>query len=462
MPEGHATIRRSPLGRAGPIPGPTQGILTHGLGHARTPSQDVPNDWLQKEPTSPTLNQNTNFSFAIKNNMDYYVGSSQAGPFVVASFAPRVAKKKPDSDYGDAFAGTPFEVRHGRRYLRDSSYALPCDLFELHRQSLASILSISIFGSPICSPTATTICPRNVLELGCGSAFWTSSCHEYFKSRDRHGVSFVGVDIAPLAPDLGQHGVKWKFVQHDLRKFPWPFEEEQFDFIMVKDLGLAVPGHAAPRFLEECLRILAPAGNIEVWDSDAMLRSLRSQDCQMPAVVDNVATEMALSTATYLIDQGSPLARAQNSFLEDFNGWMQDACETRQMSLRPLMNMAEILGQSDRVVSAESRRVAIPLAEMLWDKERVGLGIEMKAPIETEGQSTERPLTPDQVAIRSAAMLTFIQKVESLEPVLMEASGKNAEEWATWWSELNLNLLEHHGASAGECLEIGAVWATKL
>ena len=46
----------------------------------------------------------------------------------------------------------PFELRHGRRYLRDVPYPLPVDLAELQRQSLRTLLGVQVFGSVLCNP----------------------------------------------------------------------------------------------------------------------------------------------------------------------------------------------------------------------------------------------------------------------------------------------------------------------
>ncbi|KAH0097639.1 hypothetical protein KCU66_g15886, partial [Aureobasidium melanogenum] len=74
----------------------------------------------------------------------------------------------------------------------------------------------------------------------------------------------------------------------------------------------------------------------------------------------------------------------------------------------------------------------------------------------------EAMLTDDQAAVRSTAMLTVIQKIESLEPLLREASGKNSEEWTRWWAGMMASLLDQENSGGGsEVLEIGAWWATK-
>lgn len=74
----------------------------------------------------------------------------------------------------------PFILRHGRRYLRNVPYyPLPCDLPELQRQNLQTLLATSIFGRALGSTPSQQNPPKKVLELACGSAYWSSVCHEY-------------------------------------------------------------------------------------------------------------------------------------------------------------------------------------------------------------------------------------------------------------------------------------------
>ena len=108
----------------------------------------------------------------------------------------------------------PYVQRHGRRFLREvPSYPLPVDLAELHRQALRTSLLIDVFGTPFSSKLRRP--PEKILELICGPAVWSLKCDQHLKRLGYRNVSFTGVDIAPLAPDLKRHGVNWVFIQHD-------------------------------------------------------------------------------------------------------------------------------------------------------------------------------------------------------------------------------------------------------
>jgi hypothetical protein len=84
--------------------------------------------------------------------------------------------------------------------------------------------------------------------------------------------------------------------------------------------------------------------------------------------------------------------------------------------------------------------------------------------VRDKGKKVDKGLTPDQAALRQTALLTILQMIESLEPLLKEASGKNSEEWSHWWAAMMAELLDpaSKNALAGECLEIGAWWASKI
>lgn len=363
----------------------------------------------------------------------------------------------------------PFELRYGRRYLRDVQYPLPCDLSEIQRQSLRTLLGVTILGKPSCVPNVAKDVPKRVLEMGCGSAFWTGSCHEWFTSLGHPNVEFTGLDFAPLAPDLRRQGVNWKFVQHDFRRYPWPFENNSFDYIMLKDLSLTVPmGVESQRFVDETLRILAPKGTLEIWESDHVLRCLLPQPPPprgMTAEEDKTSRE----TKTYLISPATPFAPAQNRYIADSNTWIHAALDKLNLPSSPCTRMAEILFSETSLEDVTSRRIAIPLGQMRWEKDPEGKLIRSGSSgnlfnLSPKGKSKvgEPMLTDDQAAIRSTALLTVIQKVESLEPLLKEASGKNAEEWTRWWSSMMTSLLDQENSGGGsEVLEIGAWWATK-
>jgi len=358
----------------------------------------------------------------------------------------------------------PYDLRHGRRYIRDLAYPLPVDLPEIQRQNLRTLLGCTVFGRAVCAPNVTKDVPRKVLEVGCGGAYWSARCHEYFTALGHRNVSFTGLDVAPLAPDLKKQGVNWNFVQHDMRRNPWPFEDEEFDFIMLKDLSLVVPlGSASQRFLDECIRLLRVGGTLEIWESDHILRSLLPHPPPPPNIKQRADHDMAIQTGTFLIGPGTPFAPAQNKYITHANTWIGEALDRRKLPPMPCARVANILFQEPESLSEVGiRRVAIPLGSLRWERDASKPG-EVSPEGAGKGKNRERNLSPDQVALRQTALLSVVQMIESLEPLLKEVSGKNSEEWGHWWTSMMADLMDpNRGAVSGECLEIGAWWATKI
>lgn len=366
----------------------------------------------------------------------------------------------------------PYELRHGRRYLRELPYPLPCDLVELQRQNLRTLLGCRVFGQAVCSPSIAKDPPKKVLEVGCGSAYWSAMCHDYFCKLGYKNVAFTGLDVAPLAPDLRKQGINWTFVQHDIRRVPLPFDDGEFDLIMLKDLSLALPiGTPFQKFLDENIRVLRIGGTLEIWESDHVVRSLLPHPPPPPSR-QPADQRTAEQTATFLMAPGTPFAPAQNKFLSRANAWIQEALDARRLPPTPCARIAQLLYQEpDDLGDIGIRRVAIPLGELRWERESFRhartkselMDSPMSGTYRGKGKLPDKPLTEDQMALRQTALLTVLQLVESLEPILKEVSGKNTEEWSHWWASMMCDLLDpSKGGLGGECLEVGAWWATKV
>jgi SAM-dependent methyltransferase len=378
----------------------------------------------------------------------------------------------------DAHLARPFAKRNGRRCLRDTSlpYPLPCDLVEIHRQTLRTMLLCQVFNGPICSTAFNHKPPKRVLEVGCGTGFWSVMCHRHFAQRGFSSISFTGLDIAPLAPRMeADADMDWRFVQHDLRRTPLPFRNDEFNLIMIKDLSLVTPtGAMQQTLMDEYLRILKPGGTLEFWDGDHSLRMLLPH--APPPTKDEDDSEEdeeqvhTNAMGTYTMTSQTPLGAPQNQFLQDYNGWVSKALEARKLTPMPCTLIRPMLLQeSEDLIEIESRRLAIPLGEVRWEREGVGGAITQSTNgisngIPTKGKTKDvnhKVLTAAQAALRRTALMTVVQMIESLEPLLREASGKSQDEWDRWQGNMMNDLLKNNGTSWGECLEVGAWWARK-
>ena len=368
------------------------------------------------------------------------------------------------------YVTNPFIHQNGRRFLRDPSlpYPLPVDMAELHRQTLRTLMLTQVYSLPFCNPFLKGSTPKRILEMGCGSGLWSSVCHDYLKSRFDVNVSFTGLDIAPLAPDLSQQGVDWRFVQHNMSDpRGLPFADAEFDFIFIKDVAFCT---ASPQLtdnpLSEPLRVLKPGGTFEVWESDHIFRSLLPYP-SVPVGTSEDVVKQAERSATYLMSTSTAFVTAQNKYLQDCNTWIEMALEKRGLSATPCaLATWAVTSDFDKVMEIGSRRVAIPFGEIRWEQGGARTGgppdrFSTMPLTDQKTQSKGKFLTATQAAIRRTALVTTIQFIESLELMLKEESGKRQDEWDRWWASMTNNLLEQNGTINGECLEVGAWWGRK-
>ncbi|KAH9880107.1 hypothetical protein J1614_002133 [Plenodomus biglobosus] len=389
-----------------------------------------------------------------------------------------------------SLSSEPFLLRHGRRYLRNVGYyPLPCDLPELHRQNLQTLLATAVFGRALGSTPSPYVNPQytsRVFSLGLAFAstpcclgtsegagrlgYWSAVCHAYLAGLGHEDVSFTGLDIVNLAGDLQRQDIDWKFVQHDLRKMPLPFDDDEFDIVVMKDLSMVVPlGAPSQRILDEATRILKSGGTLEIWETDHIIRSILPHPPPPPGK-NPEEYACAVQTGTFLISPITPFTEVQNKFLQDSNSWIQEALDRRKLSPTPCARLSQMLLQeTETLCDVENRRVAIPLGELRWEREAAGERMVPKRSTCDTGKLKKgttcldcSTLTEEQAALRYTALLIVIQLIESLEPLLKEVSGKNQEEWQRWWGWMMQNLLEQKGASSGECLEVGVWWCKKV
>ncbi|KAK3359424.1 hypothetical protein B0T25DRAFT_97797 [Lasiosphaeria hispida] len=455
------------------------------------------------EPGASSTKASANASFSRAESV-----SSISGATTVSTRTMLSSEQQSSAELAAQQQPKPFVLRNGRTFISDPTlpYPLPVDLEELHRQSLRTLLLMQLFGGPICSPAFAVKPPTRVLEVGCGSGFWSMMCYRHYQREGQNtGISFTGIDMAPIAPgavgpgvnDAGKRSsagsstadeppdedMKWRFVQHDMRRLPLPFQAEEFDLVMVKDMSLATTTAMQQALIDEYLRILMPGGTIEIWESDHTLRMLRphvpestappgaagDEDSDASSIDDD--QKEAGRLGAYLMTANTPLSAPLNNFLVEYNGWLSRALEKLSLSAVPCTVIGPMLVQESEILSGvENRRLAVPLSEVRWEREGVGGVVtkDGKSYIETKGRKAGREgipagasLEPGAAALRRTALLTVVQMIQSLEHLLRDVSGKSQDEWDGWLGKMMNNLVKENGTSWGECLEVGAWWARK-
>ncbi|KAK8062331.1 SAM binding domain-containing protein containing protein [Apiospora hydei] len=440
--------------------------------------------------SSASATAHSNNTAGLMTSSDTLPPSSAEGSISASNVS---TSTKPSSTVGPK----PLIIRNNRTYIQDPTltYPLPVDLAELHRQSLRTLLLFQLFGGPITSPAFSAKPPARVLEVGCGTGFWSMMCHRYFAQHGHGSISFTGIDIVPLCgsgldpnskPDKD---MRWRFIQHDMRRTPWPVEAGEFDLVMVKDMSFATPsGRTYQNFMDEYLRVLRPGGVLEIWDADHTIRMLRphaptsqskgtiaEEPCDSPTDSDSDSDsdedgsesdpdeeDQVSRFGAYIITANTPLSTPLNPFLVEYNGWLSKALEKCTISSVPCTHTGPSLLQEDGLSDVRSKRLAVPLSEVRWEREGVG-GVVTKDgksyidSMKGKGKMGDaksirgggKSLSQQQAAVRRTALETVVGMIQALEPLLRESSGKSQDEWDGWAGKMINDLLKEGGHKLG-------------
>ncbi|KAJ2989513.1 hypothetical protein NUW58_g3432 [Xylaria curta] len=434
---------------------------------------------------SPRNSASTSQSGVVASNETLLSSSAErGGTLSTTSVAASITSKAPATQLRGPRA---FVVRNGRTYINEATlpYPLPVDLPELHRQSLRTLLMFQLFGGPILSSVFASRPPTRVLDVGCGAGFWSMMCHRYFAQHGHSSISFTGLDIVPLGGSGAQTNVKpdkemqWHFVQHDIRQLPWPFADGEFDLVMVKDMAFAASARDAQPIMDEYLRVLKPGGVLEFWEVDSIIRMLRPHAPKSTGAEihdDDTSSDggddedNAERMGAYVMNNNTPISPPQNPYVVDYNAWSSKALEHLGLSAAPCTSIGpSLLQEAESLMDVQSKRLAVPLSEIKWEREGVGGVVtkDGKSYIDTQkgkfrdtDWKTGSSVTAAQSALRRTALETTVSFILALEPLLRDVSGKSQEEWDTWAGKMTNDLLRDDGTSWGECLEVG-VWTAR-
>ncbi|KAF5360373.1 hypothetical protein D9756_004915 [Leucocoprinus leucothites] len=163
--------------------------------------------------------------------------------------------------------------------------------------------------------------PTAVLDIGCGTGSWVT--HAAGTWKDCH---FWGIDLVPNQPDFTKLG------DRDLKeRVHWvhanfleglPFEDEKFDYIHIKRVGLGVPENKWDSLFEECKRVLKSGGAFELIEEDLFFPGKPNDSNELPSNISTTLEEedelsSARSSVTYYDSSAShpvsPVATADVS-----------------------------------------------------------------------------------------------------------------------------------------------------
>lgn len=344
-------------------------------------------------------------------------------------------------------------TKAGRTYLSKADvsvpYPLPVDLAETHRQIMFGQLTCTVYDTPVLSKSLLEKPPLRVLELGCDTAWWSATYHQYLKDKG-HDAKFVGMDIkhpSGVEESCWALGMDWTYIQHDINKIPWPIPDGSFDLVMARNITLALDGRRYSGVTREYVRVLAPGGTLELWEHDMTIRAMgpvarhqRGRDPRLHALgLYPVADNSAFRSA------------AADGRIAEYNRWVTAGLAelnfpTMPCSYMDAMFQGCLVEGSDDLEVVQSKRIAVPLSPeaMAWEQ---------------QGDAT-RALSANQSAIRRTALENFVGLVEAFGPILRAQSKKSQGEWDDWVNKAKKKWLQVGGLCSGECLELGA-WSVR-
>ncbi|KAL0081941.1 S-adenosyl-L-methionine-dependent methyltransferase [Phycomyces blakesleeanus] len=105
-----------------------------------------------------------------------------------------------------------------------------------------------------------------VLDIGCGSGFWTSDMATKYKLS-----YFTGIDADKSALPSKSRSKNIVYQRIDITELPLPYQDNQFDFVFIRSMTDFVPDEYWDKILNELVRVMKKGAYLECTEAYADL-----------------------------------------------------------------------------------------------------------------------------------------------------------------------------------------------
>ncbi|KAF0542536.1 S-adenosyl-L-methionine-dependent methyltransferase [Gigaspora margarita] len=162
------------------------------------------------------------------------------------------------------------KILGGRPYLDDevSIYLFPADWEEADRVQTCHFALKHLLGGNCTAPLSDIIKPESkVLDVGCGSGHWCFEIAQEFPEADVYGIDIISSFPSEIKPS------NCYFQECNITD-GLPFEDNDFDYVFMRHMFLALRDCQWVPLLNEIMRVLKPGGVFEFVEFDLIPQSI--------------------------------------------------------------------------------------------------------------------------------------------------------------------------------------------
>ncbi|KAH8551649.1 S-adenosyl-L-methionine-dependent methyltransferase [Umbelopsis sp. PMI_123] len=217
--------------------------------------------WTENGPWTPPESRPSSIMIPPQQPKSAYDGTAKIKPLpplpIVDTFeSPAQELSCSNSD---------FRYAYGRQFLKstDVIYSLPVDEQEVDRLQEEHYLMKELFGGRLYHAPVTEqlIQGAHILNLGCGCGSWCMEMAAMFPTS-----TVTGCDIAPIYP-ASVIPANCNFERCDVAN-RLPFSDGSFDFVVSRNMALAVRFDSWQDYVDEMVRVSRPGAYIEIIEMD--------------------------------------------------------------------------------------------------------------------------------------------------------------------------------------------------